>query len=232
MSDFQRDASGRFLPGHNGEGSRPPLDKRNTLWKVAKRLAEERPLKGLEDAEGNPLAILLFMATRGYVPGVPEDEIKAVEHLPGFEAKLGARSALMLEVSQRIAAIKPLSAYMMPKLSATEIKGTSDTFTSMAEVGRDIRAHAPHVAPPDAKSSSLENGSDDHHEGRTGKDWLIRVRQIITCLTCSSVTPGMSPITNKSNIAVAGLSSSSQYGRSTTLRAVFRRVMMRGTLAF
>ena len=152
MTENQRDSAGRFLPGVNGKTTGVSAEGRRTrLLKLAKDLAEKYPMKDLECAEGNPLAVLLYMAQRGDVPGIPEDQIEAIDQLPGYEAKLAARAAILSSVSERIMCINALLSYTMPKLFATEIKGTLDTFTSRAEVGRDLRAHAPHVAPPDAE---------------------------------------------------------------------------------
>jgi hypothetical protein len=125
MDENQRDAGGRFLPGVNGRRTGLTADTRRArLLKIAKDLSERYPIKGLEYAEGDPLAVLLYMVQWGFRPGIPEDEIKAIGELPGYAVKLAARAVAMLSVSERIMCINALLSYVMPKLFATEIKGT------------------------------------------------------------------------------------------------------------
>jgi hypothetical protein len=138
MSENQRDTAGRFLPGVNGRRTGVTVEARRTaLLKLAKELAEKYPLADLEYAEGDPLAFLLYVIQRGFVPGVPEDEIKAIEELPSssYEVKLAARAKLMADLSQRMTAVNILMPYLMPKLSSTEIKNTGQAaISSMADV--------------------------------------------------------------------------------------------------
>jgi hypothetical protein len=97
-------------------------------------------LADLEYAEGNPLAFLLYVIQRGFVPGIPEDEIRAIEELPGssYEVKLAARAKLMVDVSQRMMAVNIIMPYLMPKLSSTEIKNIPAVEdSSMANVAVD-----------------------------------------------------------------------------------------------
>jgi hypothetical protein len=125
MADNQRDAGGRFLPGVSGRQTGTTVEgRRNRLLKLAKELAEKYPLADLEYAEGDPLAFLLYVIQRGHVPGVPEDQIEAIDQLPGYEAKLAARVKFMADLSQRLQAVNILMPYLMPRLSATEIKNT------------------------------------------------------------------------------------------------------------
>jgi hypothetical protein len=131
-----RDDKGHFLPGkspHPG-GRTPQQDKRLATWRFAKRLAEQYPTPLFEE-EINPASMLLYLFMRGALPGITDKMLEEIDALPTAEQRWAARAVAMMSVDHRIECLKAVTGYMLPKLTATEIKNTGAAdIVSMADV--------------------------------------------------------------------------------------------------
>jgi len=134
--DPTRDEKGHFLPGIRpaGAGRTPQQDKRLATWRFAKKLAEQYPTPLFEE-EINPASMLLYLFMRGALPGVTDAMLEEINALPTAEQRWAARAVALMTVDHRLDCLKAVTGYMLPKLTATEIKNTGAAdIVSMADV--------------------------------------------------------------------------------------------------